>query len=393
MSSFSRLAARALRIGLTGLAAACSGAPLNADWLYDDQFQGHSGRTGFSVQWRKRITAEYDGPFVAVERAVPTLDPAHDRVFVGTSEGNFYALTASGRRVYRYDAGGAIASAAALDLESDEVFVATEQGSVHKLTASNGRGRWRSEVGGPIQSALLLDEDHLVVATDDDQVIAIARDNGDVLWRHVQPPVEGFGISGHAGPARVLDRIVTGFSDGIVAAFDRADGTLAWAQDLSLEVASGAGGRPQFVDVDTTPLVLGERVMVASFAGGFHVLDGRDGSVTYRDAELTGITGLSVAGRCLLVASADHGVLCLDKDDYRERWRKELTRGAPTAVAAGHDLVLLGESSGSFLALGLRDGQERSRIDSGHGFSAAAAVTGGRAFVLSNGGTLIALTL
>ena len=55
--------------------------------------------------------------------------------------------------------------------------------------------------------------------------------------------------------------------------------------------------------------------------------------------------------------------------------------------------VLVGESQGSLLALDVRSGREKARIDAGQGFSSAPAVAGRYGWILSNGGRLMAFEL
>ena len=56
-------------------------------------------------------------------------------------------------------------------------------------------------------------------------------------------------------------------------------------------------------------------------------------------------------------------------------------------------LVLFGESQGGFITLSLTTGRELGRIETGHGFTARAAVADGRGFVLTDGRVLLAFAL
>ena len=352
--------------------------------------------TGRAVQvrWRQQLTPDYEGAYVPLERGSAALAPSHDRVYVGSSAGVLWALSATGTRIYSYDAGGGIMAQPALDVAADQLFVATEDGVLHMLTASSGELRWRAELGGSVSQPPLLTDDAVYVVTDSDVVTAFARETGEALWRYRRDAPEGFFVSHHAGLTLVGGRLLTAFTAGVVVALDPTDGSLLWERDTSVELEPAAEGAPRFADVDTTPLVIGDTVYVASFAGGLYALELESGTVRWRDEELTGVIGIEPAGdRLLVLSSGDLGVVCVDRFDRNVLWRKRIPRGAPGEAVVARDLVLVGESQGGFVTLALQTGRELGRFETGHGFSARASVADGRGFVLSNGGTLYAFAL
>ncbi len=375
------------------LSAGCVATNENLSWLSGEQTRRYVGASSLRLRWNERVTPTYEGAFQPVEGSTPALDPGRDRIYLGTSAGDFYAMTSGGRTLYRYEAGGAVSSTAALDTEADEVFVATEQGEVHKLEASSGDRIWRDQVGGPIRNAPRLTDDTIYIVTDSDEVVAIARDTGDILWSYDRPPIEGFAIAGHAGLLLTDDLLFTGFSDGTVVALDPRDGDVIWERDTSVDVDAEAGGRPRFVDVDTTPVRIGDELYAASFSAGLYRMEAQSGSVLERDETLTGVTAISEFDGRVFFSSSDLGLVCRSAMDHRELWRHALQRGAPSRVVVSGRQVLFGESTGSFISLDLRTGNELTRFDAGRGFSAPAAVARGLGFVLSNGGSLFAFTL
>ena len=346
------------------------------------------------LRWRHRIASVASEAFVPVERARAALDPANDRIYVGSSAGQLYAMTATGGRIYTYDAGGGIAAEPALDVANDELYLPTEDGVVHRLVASTGEVTWRVEVGGAVSQTPLLTEDALYIITDNDVIVALDREDGEALWRYRREAPEGFYISEHAGMTLTEGHLLAAFTAGIVVSLDPADGALRWERDTSLELEPGPDGPPRFADVDTTPLVLDGVVYIASFAGGVFELELESGTVRWRDEELTGVTAIVRAtSRLLLLSSGDLGVVCIDRVEHTVLWRKRLPRGAPGRPMVAGDLVLFGESQGGFVTLDLSSGQELGRLESQHGFNATAAIADGRGFILGNGGTLYAFAL
>jgi len=330
---------------------------------------------------------------VPVERASAALDPSRDRVYVGSTAGVLYAFKADGREVYRVALGGAIESAPALDSHENELFVGTEQGKVVALRAIDGSIRWEAEVGAAIRQPPVALEDAIYVVTDRDQVVALDRSDGASLWRIERARPSGFTIAGRAGLVVHEGRLITAFSDGTVMSIDPSDGQAHWLVETAVDVPRRDGEATRILDVDTTPVVVGDTVYVGSFSAGLYAIDAQSGSVVWRDAELSGAVGLAYANESLIVASAEHGLICLREGNREERWRRRAERGAMTPPVVSDGLLLVGESEGSFLGLDIRQGREVARLDAGNGFAASAAVAAGRGFVLSNGGTLYAFRL
>ena len=151
---------------------------------------------------------------------------------------------------------------------------------------------------------------------------------------------------------------------------------------------------PQFLDVDTTPVLLRGVLYVASFTAGLYALDPVNGSVIWRDATFTGVTGLAAAGRMLVIASARRGISLLDLRTRLVVWEKAPERGAPTTpVVTESGTVIYGETQGSLLSLSLSDGREIARAEGGHGFSATPSVRGRFGGAMSNGGRFLFLRI
>jgi outer membrane protein assembly factor BamB len=353
----------------------------------------HYAGGALNLAWKQGLTAEYEGPYLPVEYASAALDPESNRLYIGSTAGELLAMTAEGRELYGYDAGAAIEAQPALDRQKGELYLASTDGTIHALRAEDGEVRWTASAGDPIGEPPLLTEDALYVVTDADRVVAMARKDGSQLWTYRRTIPEGFSISSHAGLTLAGGKLLTGFTDGVVAALDPADGSELWKRDTALDMPESEGGARRFRDVDTTPVVEGNTVYAASFSAGLYGLDLDSGSVRWRDADRAGVVSLKQAGPCLLVASAKQGVLCLNPDDRSVRWQHELKRGSPSPPRVARGMVLVGESEGSFLALSLQGGRELARIDTGNGFTAPASASGRRGFVLSNGGTLLSFFL
>ncbi len=345
------------------------------------------------LRWVKPLVPVYEGPYKPVEGAVPVLSPMEDRVYLGTSSGHFWALSGGGKRIYQYNTLATIEAEAGLDRNADEVYVGTEDGVLHALVASQGTLRWRSKVRGPLRQPPVIAETLIFVVTDDDEVVALDRRSGKRVWSYHRDAPEGFTIAGHAGLVLSQDLLITAFSDGVVVAFEPKTGKVAWERDTSIEIEQAPDAPQRFGDVDTTPVVDGDTIYIASFSGGLFELSRSSGSIEWHRSDWTGVTGLAMNNDVLVLSSADLGVLCMDRRQRTLRWHYRMQRGAPSRAVILPGRVVVAESRGALLALSLNDGRELSRIESKQGFAASMATADHRGYILSNSGELFAFAL
>jgi outer membrane protein assembly factor BamB len=352
-----------------------------------------AGRGALRVTWSKELTPSERGNYRPVENAVAAIDEAHGRVYVGARSGNLYALSLEGRPLYRFELHEAIESEPALDADADELYVGTERGDLYAFAPSTGKLRWKVTAGGAIRQRPVLFRDAVYVLTEEDLIEGRSREDGSVLWSYRRERGEGFLVSGHSGLVLTDDgRLLAGFSDGTVVSLDALDGRPKWERLTADDVPDAEPGRPRYLDADATPVPIGDKVYAASFGGGLYCLDRSNGSVIWREAEWTGITGLAAtADGALIVVSADRGVARFDVGLRAATWLKTTERGAFGTPELRDGVVLLGDSKGSLVALDVASGDEVGRLDAGHGFVARASVQHGRGFVLTNSGRLLAM--
>jgi outer membrane protein assembly factor BamB len=384
-------ARRALAVGLTLAAVGCGAGSMGVDYGRWDGTRSMSAGPGLRVLWTKLLGAEYGGAYVPVERAGAAVDTVRGRVYVGSSQRKLWAFSPEGGTLYEYATESSIEAEPTLDAQRNELYVATGGGHVHGLRASDGSVRFNVDLGSSISQPGILSADALYLVTDADGVFALSRKDGSTLWRYQRDARAGLKVSGHAGLLASDQRLITGFSDGSIVALDKGDGHAVWVVDTTLDFADPAQSDQGLVDVDTTPVQIGDRIYVASFLAGFYALRAKDGVAEYRNAELTGVTSIAADERTLLLASSERGIVCYDLPTLTQRWTKhEGLHGAANHIRVSGRTAYVTETRGAFLALALADGRELGRLQTEHGFAATPSLSDGRGFILGNAGVLYA---
>lgn len=362
-------------------------------WIGGGSARIPEGKGALQVRWRKELTASERGRYRPVEGSVAAIDEKHGRLYVGAASGRFYAFGFDGTPLYYFELHEPIEGEPALDADKDELFVTNERSELYAFKPSTGKLRWKINTSATVRRKPILYKDALYVISEDDGVDALSRADGSMLWSYHREHSEGFLVAGHAGLQLSDDGVLyAAFNDGMVVALDALDGKPKWERDTSQDVPEAEPGRPRYVDADATPVRIGDHLYAASFGSGLYCLDVHNGSVIWREADWTGITGLAEGlDSSLVVVSADRGVARFEPSTRSAAWIKSLERGSFGTPQVANDLVLIGDSRGSLVALYLETGEEVGRIDAGHGFVARTAVQHRHGFVVTNGGTLLAL--
>jgi outer membrane protein assembly factor BamB len=185
---------------------ACAGIS-TADFSWYDGTNTRDSGSAFAMRWIRDL--QPGGPYVPVELAAPIGAPQLDRVYIGSTTGELFALDSFGKPAFKHKAKAAIEAPVTLDIARGELYATSVDGTVEALDASTGASRWQISIEEAISQRGLLSPDALYLVTDLDTVVAINRADGALLWRYrrVERP-EGFAIVGHAALGLADRRIV-----------------------------------------------------------------------------------------------------------------------------------------------------------------------------------------
>jgi outer membrane protein assembly factor BamB len=376
----------------------------------------HHPGNALNVVVRRQITAAGRTSGEPFEHGRPAIDAAHRRVFVGSSDGGLYAVRADdGRGIWRFNTVGPVQSEPLYDPGEDVVYFGSNDGALYRVGAESGALGWRFMTNAEINRRPVLQNGLVYAVNANDTVVAIEAKTGKLRWTQHRTPAFGMEIAGYAGPLVTPDRVYIAFSDGRVAAYDPLDGTERWPLvDLSAEVEQLQGDVPRYLDVDTTPVLdtiaVGRVVYVASYAGGVFALDAQNGARVWVNDRASGVTELVLwqepehpprdgkgpwtPGRKLLLGSSGTtGLWALATDDGREVWRRLLPDGGASAPAPIAGAVLVSTTRYGLFLLSPLDGGVIDGLDLANGLAMTPAAYGQRAFVMSNTGVLLGIDL
>jgi outer membrane protein assembly factor BamB len=338
-----------------------------------------------SIFWKREVAdtrretapQEFASPVVYTSASL-----SDDRVYVGSRTGWFYALSAKTSEVIWKRRLGSISSRPLLD--RGFLYVGTDDGYLICMDLT-GRELWRYETRGPILQTPVLADDAILVANEADQVYSLDRQTGKFRWQYKGETPEEFTLRGHSGVTVHEDLAYVGLSNGSLVALRTATGSVAWLATLG-------GGQERFVDVDATPVLVGDAVVAASAAGGLYSLDQKTGRVRWR-LDVKGVGGIVADEKGIYFVAANFGVYGLDLDG-NILWRVG-TRGGgePSQPLVHGDYLFFTLAQAGLYVADKRTGTILQYFDPGYGVSSQPTLSRQRLYVLSNGAVLYAMSV
>ncbi|MBV9149904.1 MAG: PQQ-like beta-propeller repeat protein, partial [Candidatus Eremiobacteraeota bacterium] len=223
--------------------AACA-APVASTEPTTAMFRGNAAHLGVydsmaptlhSIRWR----------FRAKGNLISSPAVADGMVFVGSSDGNIYAVrTSNGARVWKSQTKGPVSSSPAV--WNATVYAASVDGAVYAVNALNGKLKWRFDTAGERRftalgihgiipknemmpdpfdmfiSSPVIDNGTLYIGSGDHNVYALDATTGALRWKFTTGDVV------HASPAVSGGVVYVGSFDRYFYALDAATGALRW---------------------------------------------------------------------------------------------------------------------------------------------------------------------
>ena len=164
-----------------------------------------------------------------------TLDPAGDRLFVGTQRAGLYALSGAGKQLWRIKAKWDIDSTP-VATPGGLLLAGGDDGRLRAVSPESGEEQWQAKLRWAVRSSPAVAHDGTILVGCDDRHLYALDGEGQVKWR--------FSTKGRVRSSPVVDRkgtVLFGSQDDHLYALD-SEGKIRWKLKL--------GG-----DVDSSPTV------------------------------------------------------------------------------------------------------------------------------------------
>lgn len=313
-------------------------------------------------------------------------------VYIGSSQKTLFALHKTrGETIWQRDFGSPLSSAplyikAGIVGPEPLLIVGEDAGQVTALEPKSGQPRWTYRTRGPVQTRPVLAGNLLYITSNEGRIYAIDVRTGAWRWQYDREATDTFSIRGQSGALPVGDRVYVGFPDGYLSCLNAETGEVIWNRAL-------AGEASRFTDVDSSPALIGDTLVVSCYASGLFGLDKKDGSMRWRyEVEAAGPLTVDAKRRRIYVSSATQGLFALDEKG-RKLWQQVLpSQGELSQPTLWGSYLLVSTALGGLHIADAESGELLQYFAPGQGATAAPRAHGSEVYLLSNAGVFFALT-
>jgi len=298
---------------------------------------------------------------------------ANGTVFIGSGDGNIYALDADdGSEKWSYETDGAVSSAPLV--YNNTVYVGSQDRSVYALSTADGSEQWTYETGGGVFSSPSITDDTVVAASRDGSIYALSHDDGSERWT--------FETDGEiwSSPAIWNETIFIGSRDNRLYALSTVDGSEKW------HFTTGGW-------IESSPAVREETVYVGSLDNNVYALSTTSGNEQW-STQVSDVVASSpgLGDDTIYIGCRDNYVYALSTDDGTQRWRFK-TQGrvfsSPTVLS---ESILVGSGDNTLYGISRAEGTEQWSFETDNDIFSSPSVARGTIFIGSNDGTIYALS-
>jgi outer membrane protein assembly factor BamB len=320
------------------------------------------------------------------------LEPVLDEniIFTANSDGVLQALDRSnGRRIWQQKLKTVVSGGVGENQEL--LFVGTANAEVIALDKRDGAIKWRVGVATEILTPPVASASHVIVRCGDGKVLALSTENGHQLWR-LDRSEPALTLRGIGKPVIAGDSVLLGMDDGHLLALRLYDGSVTW--DVTLNIPKGRTDLERLVDIDATPVVVGNTIFAAAYQGKV-VAMALDTGHTLWARDFGSSAGLVVDRDNVYVVDDQDLVWALDQRSGGTLWKQDQLKYRGLSTPAMIDnAILVTDFEGYLHWIAREDGRMLARYQTNErGLRAGTKVDAGKTYVRSALGEFYELKL
>jgi outer membrane assembly lipoprotein YfgL len=369
---------RALRLALLPLLlaglAGCSFFSRGPEKPRPAELQQNPALLGVRQAWSAHVGA------VAFPLAV---QPAGETLALAGGEGNVVMLdAASGRELWRANAGGALSAGVGSDGRTAAVVTRANE----VVAFAGGRELWRQKLPAQGYTAPLVAGGRVFVLAADRSVTALDGQTGRKLWTQ-QRPGEPLVLRQGGVMLAVGDTLVVGQS-GRLAGLNPNTGAIRW--EAPVASPRGINDVERLVDLVGSTSRVGDVVCARAFQTAVGCVDAARGTVLW-SIRANGAEGVAGDATDVFGTENDGKLVAWRRDSGERAWMSEslLHRGLTAPLVLGRS-VIVGDSFGFVHLLSRENGTLLNRLSTdGSGIAAQPVAAGNTLVVVTRNGAVL----
>jgi len=272
---------------------------------------------------------------------------------------------------------------------SDKIFIGSENGKVFALDAKTGDVVWQVNIKGEVINAPAIDSGIVVVNSASGIMVGLNAEDGKELWK-VEQDVPALTLRGISAPVIASGGVIIGTSKGSVDVYLLDNGQQGWTTEIG--EATGSTELERVIDVDTTPVIFGDKIYAVSSRGNLVAIELKSGRILWK-RQYSSYRQISIYRNTIFLTNIRGHVYAIDRVNGIERWSNlALTNRGVTGPAVIDDYVVVGDFEGYLHWLNQETGEivARHEVD-GSGIHTTPTVVNNILFSQSRDGDLQAI--
>lgn len=329
-----------------------------------------------------------DGQDKRYSRFVPAV--TRSAVYIADVDGRVYAFDAlKGKRIWKTSLKKDIS--AAISEADGQLYLGTYDGEIIALNAENGDVLWEKQASSEISSIPTSNGRIVVAQSIDGGVMGLNAKDGEKVWTF-DHPVPILTLRGAASPVFAGQKVLLPFESGQIVALSASEGVSLW--EARVGQPKGSTELDKIVDVDSSPLVIGQTIYAATYQGSIGAFEEGQGRPMWKKP-LSTYTDLAYDSGKVFASSEDSTVYAFNSINGNEEWRNELLhRRDIKAPAVIGDYVAVIDKKGYLHLLKQEDGSFAYRFKpSGDDFRSPMISANSMLYILADNGRITAYKL
>ena len=240
----------------------------------------------------------------------------------------------------------------------NKIFLGTESGKVYALDAETGELVWQAKIKGEVITQPAIDSGILVVNSASGLIKAFDARTGEELWQ-VEQDVPALTLRGISTPVIASGGVLIGSGKGELSVYILEKGQAGWTTEVG--EATGSTELERVIDVDSAPVVFGDKIYVISARGNLVAIDLKSGRILWK-RQYSSFRQISVYRNDIYITNTSGHVYALNRINGIERWSNmELTNRSVTGPAVVDNYIVVGDFEGYLHWLDQETGEIVSR--------------------------------
>lgn len=272
-----------------------------------------------------------------------------------------------------------------------KVFVGTENGDIFALDAETGELIWQAKIKGEVISKPAIDSGILVVNSASGILKAFNANTGEELWQ-VERDVPALTLRGISTPVIASGGVIVGSGKGELGVYILEKGQAGWVTEVG--EATGSTELQRVIDVDSSPVVFGDKVYAISARGNLMSIELNSGRILWK-RQYSSYRQIAIYRNDIYITNVRGQVYALNRINGIERWSNfELKNRGVTGPAVMGGYIVVGDFEGYLHWLDQETGEivSRHKVD-GSGVYATSVVVDDVLYAQSKDGDLQAITI